>query len=186
MFYKYDKNELKFVKVNWISMGFKLFTAIMFVSLILGWTFKPEQKENYTEEDVMIFTAKQNHFTEDKLIEMIKGMNFKFPHIVYGQSILETGYFKSPVFKENNNLFGMKEATKRINKALGTQNQHALYKNWVTSVDDYALYCATYLSDIDNEDDYISYLSKRYAEDPDYGSKLKNIIKKDNLKQIFK
>lgn len=185
MFYRFDKNELKYVKVNWMSMGLKALAGIVLLLFILGWSIKPSVKENYTEDEVMIIMSKYNQFNKDKLVDMIKSLNFKFPHIVYGQSLLETGYFKSPVFLENNNLFGMKEATKRINKALGTQNKHAYYKDWTSSVDDYALYCSTYLSKIDNEEDYITYLSQRYAEDPDYAKKLKNIIEKENLKKLF-
>ena len=186
MFYKFDKNELRYVKVNWISMGLKVLSRLVLFLFILGWGIKPNVKENYTENEVMIIMSKHNQFSENKLIDIIKGLNFKFPYVVYGQSLLETGGFKSPVFIENHNLFGMKEATKRINKALGTQNKHAFYKDWVTSVDDYALYCATYLSKIDSEEDYINYLSQSYAEDPHYAEKLKEIIVTKNLKTLFK
>ena len=185
MFYKLDKRELKYVKVNWLSMGLKTVAGFILLLFIFGWSFKPNVKENYTEEEVMVIMSKHNQFSKEKLVETIKGLNFKFPHIVLGQSLLETGNYKSPIFMENHNLFGMKEATKRINKALGTQNQHAFYRDWVASVDDYALYCATYLSKIDNEEDYVTYLSQRYAEDPEYAQKLKNIITKENLKSLF-
>jgi hypothetical protein len=185
MFYKLDKRELKYVKVNWLSTAIKGLTGFILLLFILGWSYKPNVKENYTEDEVMVIMSKYNQFSKDKLVDMIKSLNFKFPYVVMGQSLLETGYYKSPVFMENHNLFGMKEATKRINKALGTQNMHAYYKDWVASVDDYALYCATYLSKIDNEDDYITYLSQRYAEDPKYAEKLKDIIVKENLKSLF-
>jgi hypothetical protein len=186
MYYKFDKNELKYVRVNWVSMGLKVLIGVLVTSMILGWSFKPEAKENYTEEEVMIFTAKQNLFSNEKLINEIKGLNFKFPHIVYAQSLLETGKFTSPLFKENHNLFGMKEAVIRLTTSLGTEDGHAIYKTWKESLTDYALYCATYLSNLDNEDDYIGYLSQKYARDPDYGKKLRELIKKENLKGIFK
>ena len=79
----------------------------------------------------------------------------------------------------------MKEATKRMHRALGTQDGHAYYKNWVSSVEDYALYCATYLRDLDTEEDYIGYLSQKYAKDPEYGKKIRNLIQTKNLKEIF-
>jgi hypothetical protein len=186
MYYKFDKKDLNYVKVNWISMGLKILSGVVVTSMILGWSFKPEAKEKYTEEEVMIFTAKQNHFTQEKLIQEIKGLNFKFPHIVYAQSLLETGKFTSPIFKENNNLFGMKEAVVRLTTSLGTEDGHAIYKNWKESLTDYALYCATYLNSIDNEDDYIGYLSQKYAADPSYSKKLRELIKNENLKEIFK
>lgn len=186
MFYKFDKNELKYVKVKWARFILNFAVALIGIALIFGWTYKRENKQAYTEEEVMIFTAKQNIFTDEKLIEEIKHLNFKFPHIVYAQSILETGRFKKPIFIENNNLFGMKEAVIRVNTSLGTENGHAAYKNWRESLIDYALYYATYLSKIDNEDDYITYLSQRYAEDRDYAKKLREIINTENLKLKFK
>lgn len=186
MYYKYDKHELTYVKVKWLPTVIKAFTAVLITSMFLGWTFKPIEKEKYTEEEVMIFTAKQNLFSNEKLIDEIKHLNFKFPHIVYAQSLLETGHFKSPIFQENNNLFGMKEALIRISTSMGTQDGHAVYKNWKESLMDYALYCATYLNKIDNEDDYISYLSQKYAQDPQYASKIRTIISSENIKKIFR
>jgi len=186
MYYKFDKNELKYVKVNWVSMGLKVFVIVLVSSMMLGWSFNPESKENYTEEEVMIFTAKQNLFSNEKLIDEIKGLNFKFPYIVYAQSLLETGRFTSSIFKENHNLFGMKDAVIRLNTSLGTEDGHAIYKTWKESLTDYALYCATYLSNLDTEDDYIGYLSQKYAKDPEYGKKIRNMIQTENLRQIFK
>lgn len=186
MFYKFDKNELKYVKVGWVSTALKAFAGILVTSLFLGWTLKPMSKDSYTEEEVMIFTAKQNLFSNEKLIQEIKSLNFKFPHIVYAQSLLETGRFKKPIFLENHNLFGMKEAVVRLTTTLGTENGHAVYKNWKDSLVDYALYCATYLSKIDNEDDYIAYLGQKYAEDPDYSKKLREIINNEDLRKIFR
>lgn len=186
MYYKFDKKDLKYVRVNWVSTGLKIMTGVFVISMIFAFNFKRENKEKYTEEEVVIFTAKQNLFSEEKLINEIKGLNFKFPHIVYAQSLLETGKFTSPLFKENNNLFGMKEAVVRLTTSLGTEDGHAIYKTWKESLTDYALYCATYLNSLDTEDDYIGYLSQKYAKDPEYGKKIRNLIETEKLKQIFR
>lgn len=186
MYYKYDKHELKYVKVKWIPTALKALVGILITSMFLGLSFKRETKEKYTEEEVMIFTAKQNLFSNEKFIEEIKNLNFKFPHIVYAQSVLETGHFKKPIFLENNNLFGMKEAVVRLTTSVGTQDGHAIYKNWKESLYDYAFYYATYLNKIDNEDDYIAYLGQKYAEDPQYASKIRSILNNENIKKLFK
>lgn len=185
MFYKFDKKELKYVKVKWLTIGLNVIAVLIGAIIIFGWTLKRESKQTYSEEEVLIFTAKQNVFSDEKLVDEIKHLNFKYPYIVYAQALLETGRFKKPIFLENNNLFGMKEAMVRVSTSLGTENGHAYYKNWKESLIDYALYYATYLSRIDNEDDYISYLSQRYAEDRDYAKKLREIIVTENLKQKF-
>lgn len=139
-----------------------------------------------SEEEKLIIIQEYNKFSEDKLIEKLKELNVKFPHIVLAQSKLETGNFTSKIFKENSNLFGMREAKQRITTAKGTENNHAYYHTWYESVLDFSFHQCKYLSGINNEDQYFQYLSQNYAEDPNYISILKNIIQKNNLKDKFK
>ena len=79
----------------------------------------------------------------------------------------------------------MKQAVKRITKARYTQYEHAYYKNWIESLDDYALYSSTYLYSLKTESDYYEYLSQNYAEDSQYVVKLKKIITAMDLKSKF-
>jgi uncharacterized FlgJ-related protein len=125
------------------------------------------------------------NFSKESLIGLIKKMNFKHPCIVLGQSILETGHFKSKIFIENNNLFGMKKSSSRITMSDSIQNGHAYYDNWEDSVYDYALYQSTYLRKIKSEEEYFNYLSRSYAESDEYVKLLKQIIKKEGLKELF-
>ena len=112
-------------------------------------------------------------------------MNFQFPYIVLAQSILETDSFRSNIFKENNNLFGMKKAVIRVNIAKGVQYDHAYYGSWMDSLIDYALYYSTYLSQLKTEEDFFDYLSQSYAEDKEYVKKLKAIILRNHLREKF-
>lgn len=139
-----------------------------------------------TEEEKLIIIKEHNQFSEEKLIEKIKELNMKFPYIVLAQAKLETGNFTSKVFREGNNLFGMREAKQRITTALGTENNHAFYETWIESVLDYSFYQCKYLSNINTDEQYFQYLEQSYAEDTTYVSKLKSIIKKENLKDLFK
>jgi uncharacterized FlgJ-related protein len=68
---------------------------------------------------------KANEFTPEKLKAYILELNIRFPYIVYAQAQLETGEFKSKIFKENNNIFGMKVARKRPTTNKGEENGHA-------------------------------------------------------------
>ena len=121
--------------------------------------------------------VKTTDFTEEKLIEYVKELNIKFPHIVLAQARLESGNFKSNIFKENNNLFGMKEAKQRISTNKGTNLGHAKYESWKECVLDYALYQATYLSKFKTEKQYYSYLADNYAANGRYVKLLKDIAK---------
>lgn len=107
-------------------------------------------------------------FTTEKFKEYLVELNIKFPHIVFAQAVLETGNFKSKVFRNNHNLFGMKEAKQRATTNAGTELGHAIYKNWRESVVDYALYQCAFLSKLKTEEEYYNYLHEHYAEDPAY------------------
>lgn len=184
MLYKFNKNTLIYTKVSWLNIILKPFILVIALSILLNWSFKSDKI--LAESEVLILTAEQYRFTEDKCIKMIDNMNFKFPYIVYAQAILESNSFSSNIFNENNNLFGMKEAVIRINTAIGTNNEHAYYHTWIESVYDYALYYATYLSSLKTEDEYYSYLSQFYAEDKEYVNKVKYIIQERQLVSLFK
>ena len=76
---------------------------------------------------------------ENLYAEIIK-KEIKFPKIVWAQAILESGHFKSSVFKTNNNLFGMMMPRKRKTVALSSPSVYAKYESWQASVYDYKLY----------------------------------------------
>lgn len=186
MLYRYDKNEIKFVKVPWISIILKTIGVLLIVVMLFLFSYSGVVKKDYSEAEIKLIMLKHNEFTKDKLIEKIKKLNFRFPHIVYAQAILESGNFTSQVFKENNNMFGMREAKARINVANGTNLNHAYYNTWEESLEDFAYYYSTYLSRISTEEEYFAYLSQNYAESGDYVKNLKNVIEKNKLRTIFK
>jgi uncharacterized FlgJ-related protein len=188
MFYKFDKNSLVWKK-DWkkTKVAASVVLVLMFASFILGRFAKFKTLDEYEKELVVISLEKEkNKFTEDKLISELKRLNVKFPYIVMAQSIAETGHFKSQIFQENHNLFGMKQATVRINTAKGTENGHAFYDNWYQSLYDYAFYQCRYLSNINTEEEYFLYLSSSYAEAGNgYIKLLKDIISTEKLKDKF-
>jgi hypothetical protein len=188
MFYKYDNSSLLWKK-DWKKVKIALSVVIVLVisSFILGRFIRFKSLDTYEKELIVISLEKEkNKFSEEKFISELKRLNVKFPYIVMAQAIAETGHYKSQVFKENHNLFGMKQATVRINTAKGTQNGHAYYDNWYQSVYDYAFYQCRYLGQINTENDYYLYLSSTYAEAGDgYVKLVKDIIETEKLKEKF-
>lgn len=186
MLYRYDKHMLGFHEVKWPQkalIGAGLIVLSTFVLMFFNWTIRLDKK--HVEQQVKLIITQQNEFSQEKLIQRIKEMNFQFPYIVYAQAILETNHFSSRLFIENQNLFGMKFPTQRINLSSGIQNGYAYYKTWMDSLYDYGMYYSNYLSKILTEDEYYSYLSQFYAEDGNYIIKLKEIIHSQNLKSKF-
>ena len=198
-FYCYDSKNLSLKKesvLNNIKRNYVFYIIFsLLISLLSIFLFKllfipsislkevPSLKSKY--EKVCIAEV-QNNFTEEKFINKIKQLNLNYPHIVYAQAMLESGNFTSKIFRENNNMFGMKQARVRINLAKSTQYNHAYFETWEDCLLDFAFHRATYFSKLKTEQDYYNYLGKYYAEDPSYIGKLKSMVNKHKLKNIFK
>ena len=186
MYYKFNEQTLLFEKTKvskTVLVGVGVAVGLL---LTLGFTTNPANKvKSLSTEEKLIVVREYNEFSEGRLIEKIKQLNFRFPHIILAQSYQETGHYKSGIFLENNNLFGMKQAQIRVTLAKGTNRNHAYYDSWQDSVNDYAMFYATYLSDLKTEGEYFEYLKQNYAEDPTYVQRLKALIQKRNLKNKF-
>jgi uncharacterized FlgJ-related protein len=186
MYYKFNEETLLPEKVNVSNKTLTGLGAAVGLILLFGFTSNPANKvQNLSQEDKLIVIREYNEFSENKLIDKIAELNFRYPHIILAQAKLESGHFKSTIFLENNNMFGMKEAKLRANLAKGTNRNHAYYDTWQDCILDYALYYSTYLSDIKTEGEYFEYLRQNYAEDKTYVQRLKQIIKKQDLKSKF-
>ena len=198
-FYNYDyetfsmekENVFKHFKRNYIFyLVFSLF--ISFISIYLFRLILipdiplKEVKLLKGKYEQVLIAETQNDFTKERFINKIKELNIKHPHIAYAQAMLESGNFTSKIFRENNNMFGMKQARSRINLARSTQYGHAYFDTWEDCLLDFAFHRATYLSKLRTENDIYTYLGKYYAEDPGYINKLKTMVSKHKLKDKFK
>jgi flagellum-specific peptidoglycan hydrolase FlgJ len=113
--------------------------------------------------------------------DQILETGIEFPDIVWAQAVLESGHFKSKVFRNNNNLFGMRLPKKRETLASGSNLGYAMYDFWEESIADYWLYQEyvfrkrTKMS----REQYLSHLGRSYASNPQYVSHLLGVIKKN-------
>jgi len=189
MLYFYCKKGLEFKNINRkFIIGLLGYTTFLVLGTFLLTHNSDRQVvlETITpEERLIVINQNERAFSEDTLIGMLKELNVKFPHIVLAQSIVETGHWTSRIFIENHNLFGMKEAYVRVHTAKGTQHNHAYYENWRESVYDYAFYQCRYLGGLKTEEEYFQYLSRSYAEAPNYIQSLKRVIANEKLREKF-
>ena len=185
LLYKYKKETLQYVKIPNEIILLILVIILPLIVLISGFILENIIKVKYISEEtkaiVLREVNKENKFTPNNLKKYLLELNIKYPHIVMAQASIETGNFTSLVFKENNNLFGLKCAKRRPTTNKGEENGHAFFDDWKECVVDYAFYQATYFKDIKTEDQYLQYLGQNYAEDTNYVTKLKIIIKQNNL-----
>lgn len=176
----YDKKDLSYKRMNgWLIVVIFLFS---FSTFFLGWKLSEKNElsnmKKFEEEEKLVIVKNGDKFSEEKLILFINELNFKWPEVVYAQAVLESGSnFDSDINLENNNYFGMKLASVRLNTQIGENRDHAVFNNWRMSVIDYSLYWASYLSDLKTKEEYYQYIEKHYSETPGYSFRVMDLEK---------
>jgi hypothetical protein len=182
MLYTYDASQMKTVPAtNAYLKGVAVLLIACLMTFGLTAMYKSRQMnsiEYITEETRTLILNQENQFSESALKKYIADLNIRFPRIVFAQAKLESGHFKSDIFRENHNLFGMKVARRRPTTNKGENRGHAYFDSWKESVLDYAFYQSAYLFDIKTESQYLEYLKLNYADDPGYYAKLLDLLKK--------
>jgi len=140
-----------------------------------------EDLDNIETDDI----ENELNFTPEKFGKMVRSVGIIYPDIAIAQSLLETGHFKSKIFNDNNNLFGMKNPSKRNTLSKGTKNGHAYYDSWQDSVKDYKLWQSSMKFDQYSRDQYFSKLDTIYCPPPDclskeYSRNVKSLLPKAN------
>lgn len=123
---------------------------------------------------------------EDVYTEMLNDLEIQCPRVVVAQICLETDYLRSKIYNENHNLCGMK-FSKKSQYALGVKNGHAYYASTAHSLLDYRDWQRRRSNNrvFKSDEEYLYFLDHlpggmRYAEDPLYTTKLRNIINQLN------
>lgn len=143
-----------------------LLIGVFGIGVVVGKSIYDKPVEEITKEQIV-----QEISFEDSVYNYILELNIQHPEVVLRQARIESGNFKSRVFLENNNMFGMKIPNKRPNMVSGSNRGYAVYNSWQESVIDYALY-QVYSGKNLSKEDYIKMLNNNYAEDTEYLNKL--------------
>jgi len=148
--------NLKQSRITWRGLPL---LALLVVLLYLLY-----QKMNYRTK--MTIT---NDFGKDLYLRLIEaGINPTMSGYLVAQAAHETANFTSDIFKENNNLFGMKLPKVRQTTATGENRGHATFKDIESCIEDMRLYLKYmgYLSTYSSIEKYIESLKeKRYFTD---------------------
>jgi hypothetical protein len=187
--YKVNKEQLDFQEVKYWKPILIFFAVLILILLssFIGIRSSYSREKNgikyiKTETEVNLIT--NNSFSKDNLIKEIQRLPFKYKDVILAQCILESGNFKSPVFKQCNNLLGLREAKQRLTLATGTHLNHATFTTWKECLLDRLIFEAKYMHDL-SRSEYLTYLGKVYAEAGGYDKVLEQIIKKNKLKEKF-
>jgi uncharacterized FlgJ-related protein len=157
-----------FIATTVIVISILAFTVTVEIHL----SNKIDRLEEAIKAEGAIFVNKDRDEIDQNLkngiFKAITDLNIERPDIVLSQAIVESAGFKSALFKEHNNIFGMKAAKSRPYTYTGiTESVYAHYDSWLDSVKDYAIRQAAYARGL-SRDQYYKLLGKIYAEDDIY------------------
>ena len=166
-----------------ISKSFKQLSIAIGIALVclmafyMGLRIASEDPKEYKPSEAKVDTLEyKQHFhsksPQDGLIEALIYYDVKYPHIVYAQALIETGNFKSSLCLNDNNLFGL------YNSRRGRYHR---FDHWTESVIAYKDFIQHRYKP---PEDYYKFLQRiGYAEDPNYISKLKGIVNRNDKRR---
>lgn len=196
--YIIGKQAIRFKHISWLL----IILTVVFVSFLIGSyigdkadDYKIQEQEETIENlnycldrkchEVSLYemigmysTAANSVFDDEEFLAFANNAGAWYPHALLAQAKLESAHFTSNVFKQNNNLFGMKCAYYRLNcQTNNGSSQYGYYKNWQLSVIDRILWDEEIFdSQPEDVDDYIASLGTFYAEDSNYCKKLHQLM----------
>jgi flagellum-specific peptidoglycan hydrolase FlgJ len=129
-------------------------------------------KDFYTTMD----TENDSIISDAILYSHLSAMRVSHAKIILIQAKLESNNYSSDLYKRNHNLFGMKISTSRVTTAGYGRGGYKEYLSWRESVTDYVLWQLTNKVDNLSETEYINFLGKIYAEDPNYTQKIRKYL----------
>lgn len=141
----------------------KTFIGILLVALgvFIGARFFKDEKIVIMPESPYYLLEECNETT---LYKTLKHYDFPAPEIITAQAVLETGNFKSRLFLEHNNLFGLYNSKKM---------EYMKFDSWISCVFAYRKYI---LNKYKKDEDYYMFLDRiGYAEDSLYVQTVKQL-----------
>jgi flagellum-specific peptidoglycan hydrolase FlgJ len=165
---------------------------MMLIILLILSSFSLQAPKVYQDEKAIyqqwqdlkfVENIRNTEFSADNLHRLIDIL-CKNPDIVFAQAKLESRDFKSKLFLDYNNIFGMKKPSVRPTTATGWAMGHAAYSHWSESVEDMVLYQQYYETILGIDFNYIDYMyflkMYGYAQDKYYVKKLSIILQNDS------
>ena len=146
--------------------------SILFTYQLKGTAIPSNHYVTPPPDTITLVPVFMDRTAKEGLIDALEYYDIHHPNIVYAQAVLETGHFKSEGCLKHNNLFGLYNSKAK---------RYCRFNHWTESVIAYKEWIQRRYKP---PEDYYKFLSRiRYASDPTYISKLKQIVKKQDDKR---
>jgi hypothetical protein len=176
-------NAFRLVVLYTLTLGV---VGILLVAGLLNETRHHQQQRSVAPLAIGKDTTVVDSCMYTRVYKFIKEVGMKYPDVVFAKAILESGHFKSKMFLNKNNLFGMKKAVHRTTLGQGNAGEYVYFKSIEESIIDYKLYQMQFVHEINSEEMYIKRICQSYSSNNDYEKLLLNVLEsaKEKIKWI--
>lgn len=142
---------------------------ILFFMLFLKISFSQKN------QDEVLAKYKDQPISDSAFVEASKMIGLQNIDLLLKQAKLESNNFKSKLFKNGNNMFGMRKPAQRETFAKKEKLMgYATFDSWIHSLLDYKLWYD--INPKRNSETYFEFLKRRnFAQDLNYIKKIKNV-----------
>jgi len=166
---------------NWIRDILKVLMTFSLGALFGNLITTREQSKIFVQQEPCIVDTNLNF---NCVSDYLDKHRIKFSHIVLAQAQLESSIqHNSDLAKKSKNILGMKVPAQRYSFAINYHDygNYAKFASIEDCIRDYKSWQIQNAFFITDEEQYFNLLTKIYASDKDYVTKLKRLIKRNDL-----
>lgn len=160
-----DSDTLMLKSIRDLRFPFWTSVALNFIFMgVIALVFLQERSIVTIHKNVIVEKVVEDiSLTDEAITRELTHLGCVLPSVALAQMKMETGHFKSNICKENRNIAGIR--TSRSKLVIGMKNGHCMYATYRDCLRDY----------ISIQNKYLTNINGRYAEDPTYISKLRQV-----------
>lgn len=176
-------NAFRLIVLYTLTLGV---VGLLLVAGLLNETRHQQQENNVPPLAIAKDTNVVDTCMYTRVYKFINEIGMKYPDVVFAKAILESGHFKSKMFLNKNNLFGMKKAVHRTTLGQGNPGDYVYFKSIEESIIDYKLYQMQFVDEINSEQMYIKRICQSYSSNGNYEKLLLSVLEsaKEKIKWI--
>lgn len=160
-----DKDTMMMRSIRDLRFPFWMSLALNFICMgVIALIFLQERSVITINKNVIVEKVVEDiPLTDEAIVKELTHLGCVLPASALAQMKIETGHFKSNICKENRNIAGIRTSKSKL--VIGMKNGHCVYATYRDCLRDYIAIQNRYLTNING----------RYAEDPTYITKLKQV-----------
>ena len=142
--------------------GFLTLSVLFLIFLVFRRTGTAKQNQTWLNQNINnpMLTAQQRYNAIVAWLQENTNLTVRSSHWIAAKAAHETGRFASAIFRESNNMFGMKQPSQRQTLATGTSRGHATFRTLHENMVDYIYYLREFSNNPNDHSTLLSWVTR--------------------------